>query len=780
MEQNPEWTDVESPDEMDNQHVLKIVGLLWRFKWILAFGLIVGLALGYLYFLRQTPVYKSSAQILLVKRQAQLPIAGVEGTAGYEDTLATQILLLRSPVIVGRAVEEHDLRSLDSFQGMKNPTGAIIGRLEASPASEGSGQVISLTYVGTKPEDCAAVLNAVIQSYEAFLGKNYQDFGEETTRLLSQAKDELDRELTALEAERQTFRQAAPLWWQGEDAVNPHQARMAAIETSRSELLLAIAQAKSQINGIETVLKEEGCNREALKMLLGSLNESNDSQTVLDPQKNANAQLFELFVQEQLLLLDFGPDHPKVQALRKRIELVREHMKDLQLLEEQGDTPADFFAVYVESLRQEIQFAEKKLAELDALFEKEQEASRELAIAQNRDRTYASKIARKNEMFNACVKRLDELNLVKDYNSINTEVISPPRKGGLVRPVFATIMGMFGICGLMAGFGIAWLVDFADRRFRSPDEIRRQLGVPLVGHIPVLEIRRGEPVRTNGRAVKTKLDGSLCTFHRPKGQQAEAYRAVRTSLYFSARSEGHKVIQVTSPNPRDGKSTLAANLALSIAKSGKRVLLLEADFRRPRIHRLFGIDNKTGVTSVLTGDCELPEAAHQTAVENLTVMPCGPRPQNASDLLTTPRFKELIDTVRDEYDFVIVDTPPLLAVSDPAVVAPRTDAVLIVIRLTKHARDAAKRATEILENLGTKILGVVVNGIGKSSGYGGYGYGGYGYKYGYGYRYGYGYSYGYGYGEKKNHYYSDEETEEDARAGAEEEAASSSAEREPD
>ena len=773
MEQRTEWANAESADNARNAGLLQILGLVWQFKWILALGLMVGLALGYLYFLRKTPVYRSTAQVLVVKKEVQLPVAGMEGQLGYEDTLSTHVLLLRSPLIVRQAVEKHHLASLSSLKGEEDPVGAIIEGLSASPTDKKSpgGQVIDLAYEGRDPEHCVIVLDAVIKSYEAFLGDTYQDFGEETVTLIGRAKDELDLKLAEKESEYREFREGSPLLWNGENGINFHEARMTSIESARSELLLEMTQIRSRIESTRKALAQ-GCPPDALTMLIESFRTLDRSQSS-SWENMARDRMFEALLEEQVLLQDFGPDHPKVKIAHKRIELIQEYLGDTLLAEDvKNYTPAELLALLMETLRQELKMAEERLTELDTLFADEREAAKALTNFQLTEEAYQSEIDRMKQLFDGCVGRLGEINLVKDYNAVNTQVISPPARGKLVRPIFAIIMGMSGICGLMAGFGLGWLVDFADRRFRSPEEIRRQLGLPLVGHIPLLEARRGDPVRVNGNAAKARLDASLCTFHNPKGQQAEAFRAVRTSLYFSAGSEGHKVIQVTSPNPRDGKSTLAANLALSIAQSGKRVLLLEADFRRPRIHRLFGLKNTTGVTSVLTGDAELPDAAQETAVENLSVMTCGPRPQNASDLLTTPRFKELIDAVREKYDFVIVDTPPLLAVSDPAVVAPRIDAVLMVIRLTKHARDAAKRATEILESVGTKILGVVVNGIGKTSGYG---YGGYGYKYGYKYGYGYRYGYGYGYGDQGSHYYSEAEAEKEAEA----EASTSSPERKP-
>jgi capsular exopolysaccharide synthesis family protein len=215
-----------------------------------------------------------------------------------------------------------------------------------------------------------------------------------------------------------------------------------------------------------------------------------------------------------------------------------------------------------------------------------------------------------------------------------------------------------------------------------------------------------------------------------------------------------KVIQVTSPYPGDGKTTLAANLSVSMADSGKRILLLEADFRRPRIHKYFALSNTQGVSSVINGTAVISEVVQATVVKNLWAMPCGPKPHNPSDLLTSPQFKELLDTVREQYDFVIVDSPPILAVTDSSVVAPRVDAVLIIMRLTNHAREGGTRAVEVLNGLGARILGVVVNGIGRSHGYG---YRNYAYRYG-GNRYGYqyrGYSLGYRGGNGDGYYYSD-------------------------
>ncbi|MFM8932048.1 MAG: polysaccharide biosynthesis tyrosine autokinase, partial [Gemmataceae bacterium] len=316
-----------------------------------------------------------------------------------------------------------------------------------------------------------------------------------------------------------------------------------------------------------------------------------------------------------------------------------------------------------------------------------------------------------------------------------------------------------GIFGAALGGGLAWLLERSDKTFKSPDEIRQRLGLPVLGHVPLFP-----PMDEEEKAL-CKIDPTLITFHNPKSQEAEFFRGLRTALYFSTQGQGHQVLQTTSPTAGDGKSTTSANLAISLAQSGKKIVLLDADFRKPRVHKIFRLDQpEVGLASVVNGEATLQEAIHTCEVPGLHLMPCGPRPANPSELLTTPKFQEVIEELRKMYDIVMVDTPPILAVSDPSIVAPRVDGVLMVMRVTRNGRPAAEQAAEVLGTLGAKVLGVVVNGYDprEASKYG-YGYG-YGYKYSYGYKYGY--KYGYNYSDYES--YTDDEDEENEEAQAEE------------
>src|SRR5436190_3004001 len=235
--------------------------------------------------------------------------------------------------------------------------------------------------------------------------------------------------------------------------------------------------------------------------------------------------------------------------------------------------------------------------------------------------------------------------------------------------------------GLLAGVGLAYLADVADKSFRSPEEIRDHLGLPLVGHIPFF---KPDPETTAKRSAgESTIEPMLCCYFKPKSLDSEAYRAVRTALFFSTQGQGHKVIQVTSPNKGDGKSLMIANLAITTAQSGKRVLMIDADCRRPRQHKIFNIPNDVGLSSVLTKSADVRDTIREACVPGLYVMGSGPIPPNPSELLVSTRFKELLDSVRDQYDYVFVDTPPLLAVTDPCVVAGKVDGLFLAIRLTR-------------------------------------------------------------------------------------------------
>ena len=265
----------------------------------------------------------------------------------------------------------------------------------------------------------------------------------------------------------------------------------------------------------------------------------------------------------------------------------------------------------------------------------------------------------------------------------------------------------------------------ASKTFRSSEDVGELLGTPVIGHVNMFEKRR-----VNKHDDFLQLKPELVSMHQPSTPPAEAYRSIRTTIFFNAQRTNAQVIQMTSPIPGDGKSTTVSNLAVSIAQSGKRVILLDADFRKPVQHKLFGLDNSSGVTSIIYGDTAWQDAAQVIIPGGLSVLPAGPIPHNPAELLTSEEFPQLLATLKAEFDFVLIDTPPLLAVTDPAIVGAHADLMYLVMRIRKGARTNALEARKIIAAMGGSIAGVVINGLRRQD-QKSYNYGGrYGYQYG--------------------------------------------------
>ena len=313
--------------------------------------------------------------------------------------------------------------------------------------------------------------------------------------------------------------------------------------------------------------------------------------------------------------------------------------------------------------------------------------------------------------------------------------MAEPETGEQVQPVFSSIMTIAGALGALVGLVIGYLLEQADSSFRNPEDIRENLKIPVLGHIPTF------PDRVRLKHEDSKLDKNVWCHHRPGGSIAEAFKGIRTSLQFNRHEERHQVLMVTSPSPGEGKSTVVANLAVSLAHLGKRVLVLDADLRRAMQPRLFALLEQPGLTDVLMDDVEPFDVIQQTEVTGLSVLAGGKKVRNPSEVLSSPKMAELVKVLREKFDYVLIDTPPVLVVTDPLTVAPWADAVIGVIKLSSRTRREATATVERIQEVGGEMLGVVVNeldvGVGPGSGYG---YGGYRYTYGYGYGYGHYYS----------------------------------------
>jgi capsular exopolysaccharide synthesis family protein len=214
----------------------------------------------------------------------------------------------------------------------------------------------------------------------------------------------------------------------------------------------------------------------------------------------------------------------------------------------------------------------------------------------------------------------------------------------------------------------------------------------------------------------------LITLTNPRSPVSEAFRALRTNIDFSSIDEKIQVIMITSSGPEEGKSTISANLAIAYAQSDKRVLLIDADLRKPTAHKTFTLSNRYGLSSLLSQQVDIEDVLQDTTVSNLTIITSGPIPPNPAEMMSSNRMNTVLQNLRERYDIIILDTPPLLAVTDAQIIASKSDGVLMVVNYGKVKRDMAVKAKANLDRVGAKLLGVVMNNVKRKASEGYYYY----------------------------------------------------------
>jgi capsular exopolysaccharide synthesis family protein len=269
------------------------------------------------------------------------------------------------------------------------------------------------------------------------------------------------------------------------------------------------------------------------------------------------------------------------------------------------------------------------------------------------------------------------------------------------------------------GLLFAFTIESLDNTVKTPEAAEEIVGAPVLGVVPMLSPAKHHVI---GEAPLR----DLAVLKDSTSLAAEACRSIRTNMLFISAQKEFSVFSVTSPGPQDGKTTVAINLAIAMAQAGGKVLIIDADMRKPRIHRSFGLKSDKGLSSIVVGDAQLRDALCKSEVPNLDVLPCGPIPPNPAELLHTERFRQILAECRGLYERVILDSPPIGPVTDPAIIGSSADGVVLILRAGHTTREAAQYARRQLGDAGARILGLVINQTDrKGSGYG----------YGYGYRY---------------------------------------------
>lgn len=339
-----------------------------------------------------------------------------------------------------------------------------------------------------------------------------------------------------------------------------------------------------------------------------------------------------------------------------------------------------------------------------------------------KDDQLSAELAIATDLYATLAEKLETLRVSEELEIGSGRVVAPAVAEPVAtspQPVRNALLAV--VVGLVLGVALALLIEHLDNTIKSTDEAERLYAVPVLGHIPAEKYSKDQ----KGRLAIVERSGSAA---------AEAYRVLRNSMDFISLEKQVRTVLVTSAAPSEGKSTVAANLASGLAQAGKKVVLVSCDFRRPATEQFFSLKNSVGLSDVLAGRIALRDALQRPDEERLLILTSGAMPPNPSELLGSPRMQEVIESLEEWGDWVVIDSPPLLAVADPAAVARWADGVLMVARGGVSTRDAAKKSRQLLDQVGANVVGVVIWGIEESgpassfygeSYYGGYHYQGY-------------------------------------------------------
>lgn len=700
----------------EGKHLRDYVRAIYKRRWIATAVFVVVSGLGILQGFLAVPVYESTAQLLIdLENPSVVDFKDVvqSGNDFNMDYYPTQYRILQSRSLARRAIETHNLAkyleappketwSLRSMLGsarssviawVKKPFVSDESAVPVEPKAPDetvrqanlidsflsgltiapirNSRLVEIKYRSTDPGTAAAMVNALA---EAYIRQN-AEFRSGTTRdaqtWLAERLDEQRKKVEASEQALQTYRESH--------------------ETVPSENgQNIVVQRLANMNDAVTNARTERIQKEALYRQLAGLQEN---QAALDtfPAILANSfiqqqkvQLAELQREQAQLSERLGDKHPEMVKVMSAIATAQDKLR------------VEITKV-TESVRNEYLAAEAQEKSLSAALE----GQKGEAMTMNRAGIEYGVLTREAEsnrqIYQTLLQRANETGITGELKTNNVRLIDAaevPRSAIAGRST--SILTSLAI-GLVIACGFVFFLDYLDDRIKNPDDIQSQLGLPFVGMVP--------SAKTRGYESKLFIgDGA-------PGPFAEAFRAVRTSVLFSVSTTDQRSVVVTSTAPGEGKTVVSLNLAITLAQAGQRVLLLDADMRRPQVHERFGMAREPGLSNLIAGSVEPVDVIRASSTDGLFVVTAGALPPNPAELLSSKRFAAFLEQAQRDYDWVVLDTPPLMAVTDAAVVANLARNVLFVIAADKTPKEAARMALHHLGSSNAHIIGAVLNRV---------------------------------------------------------------------
>jgi polysaccharide biosynthesis transport protein len=673
--------------------------------------------------LRMTPIYEATGSIAINKPDNGLVNFNNSPTFNldyYDPTeIETEVRILESDLLALQVIKDLGLdrhpesdgpglqSSLDlapdPLQTDSAHTSALLGNFKGNlkVALVLNTHIVEVHYRSPDKQLAANVVNTLMNDYSE---NNFKARFQSTM----EASDWLSKQLVDLQMKVETSQEKL-VRYQKEHEILGIDEKTNIITSKLDELNKELTLAESERMDREAVYRLiQSGDTDALSSASASTgageggNGLQAASALLDGLRNKEA---DLKIQAAELNTQFGPSYPKLAQVNNQLREI-----DSQIQAELKKITLKFRGLYLAALQREDMLH-------DALEKQKQEANKlnESAIEYS---LLKRDVDTNRQLYEGILEKLKEAGVSAGLRSNNFRIVNGARvPGAPIEPNIPRNLGFATLLGLTTGIGLAFLLEGVDNTVRTTEQAQAISGLPALGMIPMgskNSLDGPNPKRLVIASSKEAVE--LITQVRPQSQMAESYRALRTSLLLSNLGSPPKIIMVTSALPQEGKTTTSINTAVVLAQKGIKVLLIDADLRRPSIHKTLGIGPRSGLSNVLTGSAKLQQAITHTAMlPNLSILPAGTPPPNPCELLGSSNMKDVLAELSTQYDHIVVDTPPTLSVTDAVVLSPRADAIVLVIRSGKTTKQALRRSRDLLMQVNAKVSGVLLNAVDLNS-----------------------------------------------------------------
>ena len=678
-----------------------------RRRMIIIASTVLVAALSFGFARQKVPIYQATTAVKF-EQSTQLSGLLVEVLSySSADSIETQVTIIKSyPILEEVAKRLGYLKVTPTAAASREAKGywgvldSINGKLKVARVPNTS--ILEITATSTKPREAQDLANATAEAYRDYNKSLRNSRVSEARRFIENQLKDVEARSRRTEAEIWAFREANRIVAPG----------------AESSVLMSVF---TQVRGDIEKARQQRTELESIQQRMAGLDGASPTDRVFIETSNPAMQklqgtLSELQLERNNLSLEVTDRHPRLQALDDRIREVRTEMR-----REVG--------AQIAMLRNREEFLNRQIGEL-------QQKNRELPTLEL-SLQRLQREAKTNDDLLALLKTKHQEALIKEAEQIEeVSIVRPATEPD--SPIGGESMNTIligAVLGLSLGLVLAFVRETLDTSIGTIEDVEAYLGVPVLGVVPHIDSRETVQRILERRPALAQIDPEallshslLITHFDPKSPVAEAYRTLRTNIQFARMERSGKVLVVSSPTLQEGKTTTIVNLALTMAQSGQKTLLIGANMRRPSIHRFFGIEREPGLSNILVGsaqwrDCirtvadilmgrfEMEDIMAAPGLDNLHIIEAGPVPANPSELLSTPAMTGFLHSVRDVYDVILVDTPPILPVTDSAIVASQADGVVLVYQAGKVGRLVLKRAKVHVENVGGKVWGVVLNDV---------------------------------------------------------------------